>query len=97
MAKVHLTDADTAKVADLIKIAIPQAELAKYTTQLNTALDSTSILAELDTSNTPVSSQTHGLKNVLRTDVAQPGLDIEKYPNRRNLKKRYFVVKKVIS
>jgi len=92
----HITDADTKKIAGLIKIHLQDDEVAKYTSQLNTALDAMEVLKELDTEKVVETSQTHGLTNVLAEDEPQPGLDIAEYPNRKNLDKSYFVVNKVL-
>ena len=96
MANPIIDDTTTAKVAGLIKIKIPVAELPKYTSQLSTTVNSVDVLSELDTTNTKETSQTHGLSNVLSEDVAKPGLDMSKYKNTKNFRKGYFVVKKVI-
>jgi len=45
----HITDADTKKIAGLTKIHLQDDEVAKYTSQLNTALDAMEVLKELDT------------------------------------------------
>lgn len=92
----HVTDADTKKIAGLIKIHLKEDEVAKYTIQLNTALDAMDVLKELDTEKVVETSQTHGLTNVLAEDEPQPGLDIAEYPNRKNFDKSYFVVNKVL-
>jgi aspartyl-tRNA(Asn)/glutamyl-tRNA(Gln) amidotransferase subunit C len=94
MAKI--TEAEVKKIADLIRIAIPESELDNYTRQLNTVLGSMDILKELDTKKVEPTSQTHGLKDVMREDKVVKGLDINDYQNRRNLKNNYFVVKKVL-
>lgn len=91
-----LTNEQTAGIADLIKIRIPESELPHYTEMLNTALDSADVLAELDTESVEPTSQTHGLKNVLREDEPKPSLDMTKYKNTRNFRDGYFVVKKVL-
>lgn len=91
-----LTNEQTAAVADLIKIKIPETELTHYAEMLNTSLDSAEVLAELDTESVEPTSQTHGLKNVLREDIPQPGLDMRNYKNTRNFQHGYFVVKKVL-
>ncbi len=96
MTKTILDDNTTAKVADLIKIKIPQEELPKFTSQLNTALESVDVLQQIDTTETKETSQTHGLTNVLSEDESKPGLDMSKYKNTKNFRKGYFVVKKVI-
>lgn len=91
-----LTDEQTAGIADLIKIKIPTEKLPEYTSRLNTALDAADVLQELDTEKVEPTSQTHGLKNILREDKALPGLDMRKYKNTRNFANGYFVVQKVI-
>jgi len=45
----HITDADTKKIAGLIKIHLQDDEVAKYTSQSNTTLDAMEVLKELDT------------------------------------------------
>lgn len=94
--QTHITDADTKKIAGLIKIHLEEADVPKYTSQLNTALDAVEVLKELDTETVAETSQTHGLTNVLAEDEPQEGLDITQYPNRKNLDKSYFVVEKVL-
>jgi aspartyl-tRNA(Asn)/glutamyl-tRNA(Gln) amidotransferase subunit C len=91
-----LNDQDTKKIAGLIKIHIPDAEMPKYTEQLNTVLDAIPVLQELDTEKVALTSQTHGLQNILREDEAEPGLDMTKYPNTKNFKHGNFVVDKVL-
>ena len=91
-----LTPTDVKKVADLVKIKLAPGEIESYLSQLNVVLPSVEILKELNTENVQETSQTHGLKNVFRTDESLPGLDIKKYPNKKNLKNDYFVVNRVI-
>lgn len=95
MAK--LTKEQVLKIADLIKLHLSEDELSHYQDQLNTVLESVDVLKELDTTQVMETSQTHGLKNVLRKDEPGIGLDISKYPNKSNLKNGYFVVKRVIA
>lgn len=92
-----LTKENVLKVSDLIKIKLQEEEIEGYQNQLNTVIPSVDVLNELDTSIVGETSQTHGLKNVASDDVAQPGLDINEYPNRKNLKNNYFVVNRVIN
>jgi len=91
-----LNDKETEHIADLIKIHISQNDIPKFTAQLNTVLEAIPVLDELVTDGVPEASQTHGLKNILREDVAVKGLDIHKYPNTQNLQHTSFVVKKVL-
>ncbi|MCC7304355.1 aspartyl/glutamyl-tRNA amidotransferase subunit C [bacterium] len=94
--QIHVTDQDTKKIAELIRIHIEDDKIGDYTSQLNTALDATEVLKELNTENITETSQTHGLTNILAEDVPQQGLEITEYPNRANLDKSYFVVEKVL-
>lgn len=96
MATQLIIDETTAKVANLIKIKIPNEELPKYTSQLNTVLESVDVLQEVDTKDTPITAQTHGLTNVLREDEVKPGLDMTNYKNTKNFRKPNFIVKKVL-
>ena len=94
MAK--LTNKDVIKIANLIKIHLTELEIDNLCVQLNTVLDSVSVLNELDTKNVRETSQTHGLENILAQDISEPGLDINLYPNKENLRNNYFIVKRVI-
>ena len=94
MSKLSISDVK--KVASLIKINLKEEELEKFLSQLNIVLPSVDVLKELNTDSVKETSQTHGLKNILADDVVRKGLDINKYPNRRNLKNNYFVVNRVI-
>jgi aspartyl-tRNA(Asn)/glutamyl-tRNA(Gln) amidotransferase subunit C len=93
MAQVTFTNEQTAKVAGLIKIRIPEDELPKYSQQLTTVLDAVGVLQEVDTTDLPITAQTHGLTNVLREDVAMKGLDMSDYKNRKNFDGKNFVIK----
>lgn len=91
-----INDDTTKKIADLIKIKIPNSDIPQYTSQLNTVLESVEVLGELDTKDVPITSQTHGMENVLREDEPKPGLNLNNYKNVRNFKNGYFLVKKVL-
>jgi aspartyl-tRNA(Asn)/glutamyl-tRNA(Gln) amidotransferase subunit C len=97
MSKSKIIDKETVtKISDLIKIRIKDPEVEKYESMLNTVLDSVRIMEDIDTSDVEITSQTHGLKNVLREDKPKPGLDMTKYKNNKNFKNGYFIVDKVI-
>ncbi len=96
MAKKIITNKDTQYVANLIKVYIPEKELAKYTKQLNTVLEAVEVMNELDTQEVGTTSQTHGLQNILREDEVESGINMENYQNKLNFQDDYFVVKKVI-
>lgn len=91
-----LSNEDTQKISDLIKINIADEEIPGYAEQLNTVLDAVPVLQELDTEDVEITAQTHGLTNVLREDKPEPGLDINEYPNTQNLESGSFVVERVL-
>ena len=95
MAK-KILDSDVQAIADLIKIHIPEDQLQHYSSQLNTVLEAVEVLKELDTDSISETSQTHGLVNVLAEDEVEVGLQMDKYPNRKNFANKYFVVKRVL-
>ena len=96
MSKVKFSDNEVAKIADLIKISIPESELGKYGNQLETVLDAVPVLQELDTADVAVTAQTHGLVSVLREDEPEDSLDMSKYKNTQNFNGTNFIVKKVL-
>lgn len=93
---IEITLQVISKVAGLIRIFLGEEEKQGMVDQLSKVLDSVEVLNELDVQNVQITSQTHGLTNVLRADEPMPGLDISKYPNRRNIEGNYFAVKKVL-
>ena len=65
-------------VALLSRLALDEAEIVSYSTQLEAILQYISKLNELDTKNTPPTSHALStLKNVFRKDVVKPSLDVE--------------------
>ncbi len=69
MAKV--TKKDVKHVADLSNLVLTEEEIAKFTPQLDKIIEFVSTLNEVDTSNVEPTSQTTGLTNILREDVAK--------------------------
>lgn len=70
MAK--LTKKDVQHVADLANLTLTEAEIEKFEEQLSNIVGYVSKLDEVDTTNLEPTSQTTGLKNVLRTDQIIP-------------------------
>ncbi len=69
MAKV--TKKDVKHVADLSNLVLTEEEITKFTPQLDKIIEFVSTLNEVDTSNVEPTSQTTGLTNILREDVAK--------------------------
>ena len=64
-----------AKVADLARLALTEAELDRYTEQLGAVLDHANDVAALDLDDVPPTAHPLPLVNVLRDDVVVPGAD----------------------
>jgi aspartyl-tRNA(Asn)/glutamyl-tRNA(Gln) amidotransferase subunit C len=56
------------KLAALVRLDLTQDELAKFATIIPQTLETINILEELDTSQTPITSQVSGLTNVYQSN-----------------------------
>ncbi len=91
-----ITNKIVRKVADLIKIKIPEADLDVYRSNLKTAIDAVDTLAELETERIKETAQTIGTENILRKDEVGVSLSQdEALLNAAKTYKGYFSVKKV--
>jgi aspartyl-tRNA(Asn)/glutamyl-tRNA(Gln) amidotransferase subunit C len=70
-----LTRADVEHVAKLARLALSDAEIDQFTTQLGAVLEHFASVAALDTTDVPPTSHPIPLSNVLRPDSPRPGLD----------------------
>lgn len=61
-------------IAELAKLELTDAEIELYAEQLSDILDYAERLQALDTDAIPPTASVLPLRNVLRADVAQPGL-----------------------
>jgi aspartyl-tRNA(Asn)/glutamyl-tRNA(Gln) amidotransferase subunit C len=68
---------EVAHVAHLARLGLTDEELARLEGQLNHILDQYAILSELDTDAIAPTAQTIELENILRDDLASPGLSVE--------------------
>jgi len=66
---------DIAHVAALARLQLTDDELDRFTVQLGAVLDHAADVAALDTDGVPPTAHPIPLVNVLRDDVAVPGLD----------------------
>lgn len=71
----RLTRDDVAKVADLARLLLTDAELDLCTEQLGAILDHADDIAALDLADVPPTSHPLPLVNVLRADVVVPSVD----------------------
>lgn len=67
MAK--LTKKDVLHVAELSNLKLTEAEIKKFTPQLDKIIEFVATLSEIDTDGIEPTSQTTGLKNILRDDI----------------------------
>ena len=61
-------------VAKLAKLSFPQEELEEFTNQLGKIIDMVEMLEEVDTEGVPFTSNVIETVNVMREDVADPGM-----------------------
>ena len=73
----RLTRDNVAKVADLARLDLTEADLDRYTEQLSAVLDHAEDVASLDLDGVPPTSHPLPLVNVLRSDVVVEGVDRE--------------------
>ncbi len=73
----RLTRDNVAKVADLARLELTEADLDRYTEQLSAVLDHAEDVASLDLDGVPPTSHPLPLVNVLRADVVVEGVDRE--------------------
>ncbi|MEI7623570.1 MAG: Asp-tRNA(Asn)/Glu-tRNA(Gln) amidotransferase subunit GatC [Actinomycetes bacterium] len=74
---VRLTRDEVAKVADLARLQLTDADLERYTEQLGAVLDHAEDVASLNLDDVPPTSHPLPLVNVLRADVIVEGVDRE--------------------
>jgi len=64
-------------VAHLARLEFSEESLEKFTSQLDAIISYAEQLNELDTTNVPPTSHVLDMKNVMREDIAEPGLPRE--------------------
>jgi aspartyl-tRNA(Asn)/glutamyl-tRNA(Gln) amidotransferase subunit C len=72
-----LSRKDVEHVAYLARLGLTDEELTRLEGQLNHILEQYAVLAELDTEHIPPTAQTIEVENILREDVARPGLSTD--------------------
>ena len=97
MAK--LTKKEVKHVADLSNLVLTEAEIAKFTPQLDKIIEFVGTLDEVDTKNVEPTSQTTGLKNVLRDDIIKSDelLSQEEALSNTDGHNGYFKVKAILT
>ncbi len=97
MAK--LTKKEVKHVADLSNLVLTEEEIAKFTPQLDKIIEFVSTLDEVDTKNVEPTSQTTGLKNVLRDDIVKSDelLSQEEALSNTDGHNGYFKVKAILT
>jgi len=77
MTDTQLSADDVRAIADLARLELSDADVARYQRQLSDILDYFQKLQELDTSHIDPTSSVLPLKNVMRADEAGPPLPLE--------------------
>ncbi len=71
---MKVTEKDVKYIAQLSRLVIPESEMGKFTEQFNQILNYADILQKIDTTGIEPTAHVLPLKNVLREDVALPGV-----------------------
>jgi aspartyl-tRNA(Asn)/glutamyl-tRNA(Gln) amidotransferase subunit C len=74
---MSLSIAEVEHIADLARLKLTEAEIARYREQLSAVLDYIARLQELDTANIPPTSSVLPSHTPLRPDESRPGLPLE--------------------
>lgn len=94
---MSLTEKDVTHVARLARLALTDAERAKYLGQLGRILEHIQVLSTYDTQSIPATTHVIPLSNVWREDAAKPFPDTASIlANAPDHEEVYFKVKKVI-
>lgn len=73
----RISKEDVLRVADLSRLTFNDEEIEKLTTELDAIIGFAEQLSELDTTNVEPTSHVLEIRNVMREDVAEPGLPRE--------------------
>ena len=93
-----LSRKDVEHVAHLARLGLTDEELDRLESQLNHILDQYAVLAQLDTDHIPPTAQTIEVENILREDVARPGLTTEEaLSNAPQRAGDYFIVPPILA
>jgi aspartyl-tRNA(Asn)/glutamyl-tRNA(Gln) amidotransferase subunit C len=97
MSDQKITPDDVRHVAKLARLDLDEQHLAKYSTQLESILEYVAKIGEVDISGVEPMAHAVPLANVLRDDVAEPGLPLDKVlQNAPESDGAFFKVPKVI-
>ena len=97
MSQTTITTADVRHVAKLARLHLTDAEIEKFTHQLGTILEYVNKIGQLDVSNVPPMAHALPIHNVLRDDVVEPGLPLERVlQNAPQRDGDFFAVPKII-
>ncbi len=72
----RLSLAEVEHIAALARLGLTEAEKETFCDQLSTILEYAQLLNQLDTEGIPPTTSALPLGNVMRPDVARPGLDL---------------------
>lgn len=72
-----ISEEEVRHVAKLAKLEFASEEISEFTQQLSGIIDMVEQLDEIDAEGVPVTTHGFALKNVMREDKADPGMDRE--------------------
>lgn len=94
---MQITRKDVEQVALLSRLELQEADVEKFTVQLNAILEYVEVLDQVDTAGIEPTAHVLPLKNVMRPDAAKPSLARElALSNAPEQEDGYFKVPKII-
>lgn len=97
MGEKIISTEDVRHVAKLARLHLSPAEIEKFTGQLGTILQYVNHIGQLDVKDVAPMAHALPIHNVLRDDVVEPGLPLEKVFQNAPLREGdFFVVPKII-
>jgi aspartyl-tRNA(Asn)/glutamyl-tRNA(Gln) amidotransferase subunit C len=97
MPETRISANDVKNVAKLARLELPEARIAKLTSELESILEYIAKLEEVDVKNVEPMAHALPLHNVFREDVVEPSLPLEKVlQNAPEADGPFFKVPKVI-
>lgn len=97
MAEKMISADDVRHVAKLARLHLSPQEIEKFTRQLGSILEYVNKIGQLDVSEVPPMAHALPIHNVLREDVVEPSLPVEKtLQNAPQRDGNFFAVPKII-
>jgi aspartyl-tRNA(Asn)/glutamyl-tRNA(Gln) amidotransferase subunit C len=94
---VSLSREEVLHIAQLARVGLSPADVARFQDQLSHILDQFDVLRQIDTTDVPPTSFALPLENVMRDDTVEPSCDVETVLANAPLREgNYFRVRRIL-